>query len=435
MPENWVNKAIHMRFDEGKKLKEVAIALRNHFPNLNDAEIYEKVRRKLRGTERYRRDNPRIAPLEENYIPSVKGHADGTKESDRIIEICEGDEITPEFLLSAHNMNPDEWDVVSYRNNFWHSQVRGGKRLVMYQSKVTAKPKANGLSLKKIDQHFAKLDRKFRTPTITPIIRKGSMMAEVNIADLHLGKLCWHGDTEGNYDYKIAREVFYSIINDVCNEIQNKPLEYILFVWSNDFFNSDTITNTTTAGTPQQTDVRWQKLFNVGVEMLVNGIAMLSKIAPVKTFYTPSNHDEVNGYHALKYLEAWFRGDSNVEVNTDAKPRKYLLYGVTLLGFGHGDKEGGNGSKERASRLASCMPIEAPELWAKAKYREFHSGHLHSEQMIQEINGVIVRRISAPTATDTWHTQGGYIGSARKAQTFLYDKERGPRQIINTPVG
>ena len=80
------------------------------------------------------------------------------------------------------------------------------------------------------------------------------------------------------------------------------------------------------------------------------------------------------------------------------------------------------------------MPIEAKELWGQA-YHEMHTAHLHSEQMIQEINGVIVRRISSPTALDTWHTTHGYMGAVRKAQTFLYDKARGLVQTINTPVG
>ena len=54
--------------------------------------------------------------------------------------------------------------------------------------------------------------------------------------------------------------------------------------------------------------------------------------------------------------------------------------------------------------------------------------------MIQEINGVIVRRISSPTALDTYHTTRGYMGAVRKAQTFLYHKERGLVHTINTPV-
>ena len=44
-------------------------------------------------------------------------------------------------------------------------------------------------------------------------------MAEVNIADLHLGKLAWHGDTPENYDYKIARDIFYRIIAEIIEKL------------------------------------------------------------------------------------------------------------------------------------------------------------------------------------------------------------------------
>lgn len=359
---------------------------------------------------------------------------DGTVVSHRFIQLQEGQNLTPEEILKLHGFEPELWEIVSCTNNFWNSQLKGGAKQISYQSKLTVKPKKQGLSLEEIDKHFKELDRTYITPAIKPIVRKGSMMAEINIADLHLGKLAWHGDTPENYDHKFAKKVFYDIISEACNELKDKPIEYITFVWCNDFFNSDTIDHTTTAGTRQDTDVRWQKLFNVGVEMLVTAVDMLTQIAPVKTFYTPSNHDEVNGYHALKYLEAWFRNDPNVEVNTDAYPRKYQLYGNTLIGYTHGDKENSKGNKEKASRLASLMPIEAPELWSKARYREFHAAHLHSEQMIEEINGVIVRRISSPTAADTYHTTYGYLGAVRKAQVFIYDKERGLKQVINIPV-
>jgi len=283
------------------------------------------------------------------------------------------------------------------------------------------------------DIDISGIDRKqFKPPIVKAVDRK--MMAEVNIADLHLGKLCWHGDTPENYDYKIARDTFYYIIADVIENLKGKPIEYITFVWTNDFFNSDNEQKTTTAGTPQDTDIRSKKLFNVGVEMLVRGVEMLARVAPIKMFYTPSNHDESSSYHALKYLEAWFRNDPNVTINTDAYPRKYQLYGNTLLGYCHGAKEGTSKSKEKASRLASLMPLEAREMWGQAKFCEMHTAHLHSEHVYEEINGVIVRRVSSPTATDVWHAENAYIGSVRKAQTFVYDKERGHILTINTPV-
>lgn len=426
---DWKKDAERWHFDDGKSISEITNLLIKRLPGKSWSSCREMVwgyirrhpRRKAQATEDLQRS-------------SLEYKADGTIISEKFITVRDSDEMTPDFILTAHGLKPSAWEVVSYKNNFWNTQVKGGAKQISYQSKLTAKPTTNKIDLAEIDKHFARLDRqRFTPPRIRP--RTGDIMAEVNIADIHVGKLCWHGDTPENYDYKIARDTFYKIITEICEELKHKPLEYILFVWSNDFFNSDNEEKTTTAGTPQDTDIREKKLFNVGCEMLVRGVEMLSAIAPVKTFYTPSNHDSMSGYHALKYLEAWFRRDPNVEINTDAYPRKYILYGNTLLGYCHGDKEESRGTKERASRLASLMPIEAKDLWGQATYHEMHTAHLHSEQMIQEINGVIVRRISSPTALDTYHTTHGYMGAVRKAQTFIYDKQRGLIQTINTPVG
>lgn len=425
---DWIKEAERLKFDEGLSWTELAKEMSRFFPGLSETQVLEKARRRLRRSPRYMEaKSQEIEKIQRRY------QSDGTVISEKFVTLQEGEMLTPEQLLELHGLKPSEWEVVSCTDNFWNSQIKGGHKQISYQSKLTAKPRKRGIDLAEVDRHFAQLDRKNFTPPIIKI-KQGSVMAEINISDLHLGKLAWHGDTPENYDYKIARDTFYSVVGEIVAEIRNKEVEYITFVWANDFFNSDTIEQTTTGGTRQDCDVRWQKMFNVGVEMLVRGIETLSDVAPVKTFYTPSNHDEVNGYHALKYLEAWFRKDPNVDISQDAYPRKYQLYGNTLIGYCHGDKENSKGSREKASRLASLMPLEAAHLWGQSKYREMHTAHLHSEQMIQEINGVIVRRISSPTALDTWHTTSGYMGAVRKAQTFLYDKDRGLVHTINTPV-
>ena len=428
---DWKIKAERMKFDEGKSWTEIAAELMPYFSTNDTNKVREKIRTYVRRCDRYKR-----VKAEDYEMANTEYKRDGSIISEKFITLRDGDDMTPDVILEAHGLKKGEWEVVSCKNNFWNTQVTGGYKQISYQSKLTAKPATNKIDLDKIDKHFAKLDRQHFV--IPKYIKRneGSYMAEVNIADLHLGKLCWRGNTGESYNCKIASELYYRLINEICEDIRHKPLEYITFVWANDFFNADTISDTTTAGTAQDVDVGWHKLYDTGLELLVRGIEMLVKETktPVKTFYTPSNHDEVNGYHALKYLDAWFRNDKNVNVDTSAMPRKYQLYGNTLIGYCHGNKENSNGSKEKASRLASLMPIEAKRLWSKADYYEMHSAHLHSEQMIQEINGVIVRRISSPTAADEYHTSHAFLGAVRKAQTFLYSKDKGLKQVINTPV-
>ena len=429
MYKPWEQDVIDLRA-EGMSWTDTADEIRRRYPDMSDTGEMKLIRSCRSVLEKHERNKKNSLTAVEPAAVSKKYNQDGTVESVCLIELWDGEDLTPEKILAFHKLDAEKWQVISYTNNIWHAMTgkeQGNQRRQMYQSKLVAKPKAGGISLGEIDRHFRQLDRVYRHPIVFPPYPTGSKMAEVNIADLHLGRLSWHGDTGYNYDHKIARDMFRGIISEIYHALKLMPLEYITFVWTNDFFNSDTIAKTTTGNTPQDTDIRWQKLFNAGVEMLVDAITMLSELAPVKTFYTASNHDEATAYHAIKYLEAWFRKDSRIEVNTDARPRKYLLYGNVLLGYTHGDKE-------KPSRLSSLMPNEARTLWGESVTREIHAAHLHSEHAIEEVNGVIVRRVSSPTAPDTWSDKAGYVTAVRKAQTFIYDRERGLMQTINTPV-
>ena len=431
MYKPWEQDVIDLRA-QGVSWQGTAEQIRQRYPVMRDINEMKLVRKCRSVMDKYARREGIVAaaaPVESSPM-SKKYKQDGTVESVCLIELWDGEDLTPEKIMAFHKMDPAAWTVVSYTNNIWHAMAgkeQRNARKQMYQSKLVARPKADGISLAEIDKHFKLLDRVYTPPVVFAQRASGSKMAEVNIADLHLGRLSWHGDTGYNYDHKIARAMFTEIISGIYHELKSVPLEYITFVWANDFFNSDTVLKTTTNGTPQDTDIRWQKLFNAGVEMLVDAITTLAELAPVKTFYTASNHDEITAYHAIKYLEAWFRKDARMEINTDARPRKYQLYGNTLLGYPHGDKE-------KPARLASMMPNEARTLWGSSVTREMHAAHLHSEHAIEEVNGVIVRRISSPTAPDTWSDKAGFVTAVRKAQTFIYDRENGLMQIINTPV-
>ena len=424
---NWKTEVEKMRFTDKKSWREVGEYMLTVFPELKEQDdpikkAIDKARTHIRRCDKYQ--EVKEADFERSSLEYKK---DGSIVSEKFIEVRDGEEMTPDFLLEAHGLKPGLWEVTSYKNNMWNALGKDGK-IINYQSKLSAKPVKSGINFEDIEKQFMTLDRKNYKPVV---IKKSAekVMAEVNICDLHLGKLCWAGETPENFDHKIARDMYYQLIAEIVEELKPLPIDYITFIWTHDFFNSDNESQATTGGTPQDTDARVKKLFEVGLEMLEVGIETILKEVkrPVKTFYVRSNHDEMTSFFALQVIKAYFRQEPNVEVSTNAYPRKYQLYGNTLIGYCHGDKEKGN-------RLASLMPIEAAELWSKSKWREMHTAHLHSEHAIQELNGVIVRRVSSPTATDQWHTDSGYVGSVRKAQTFIYDKEWGLVNTINTPV-
>lgn len=347
---------------------------------------------------------------------SVERKADGSYIYESIIEIFEDEDVTPDRIIKAHKLSPTDWEVVSYKNNYWSQQMKGGKTVVLYQSKLIVKPrKFDNISESMVLEHFINQSNN-HIPYKQKIIHNNtnSLMLEVNICDLHLGKLAFDAVSGDVYNYKIAKERFFTLINTEYRRAKENKVEKILFVWSNDFFNTDGISNSTTKGTLQQTALPWQNLFLEGVSMLVDAIELLSTIAPVKSFYIASNHSRQVDFYALCYLQAWFKNDENVQIVNNQKSRYYERYGVVLLGFSHS-------YYEKESNLYHLMSNECPEEWSETTYREFHLAHYHSEK-VKDVGGVIYRWLPTVCGTDDYHYDRGYIGSVKRSYSFLYDK-------------
>lgn len=302
---------------------------------------------------------------------------------------------------------------------------------VNYQVKVWLKRKVEMTAAIEFEDFFKKALSKhnpFKYKEVKyPKLEENNLL-EVNIFDLHLGKLCWGKEVNNDYDMKIASRRFNQALHDLLHRAKGQ-YSRILFPIGNDFFNSDTHIGTTTEGTRQDEDSRWQKVFETGKKLLIEGIDYMRQFAPVDIIVIPGNHDWTKSFFLGETLQAWYRNDKNVSVNNGKQARKYYLYGKVLLGFTHGDKEH-NGS------LRMLMPNEAPKEWAKSKYREFHCGHWHRKlsykdtvitkvPLSDEQLGITIRHMSSLAGTDAWHYSKGYVGPIKAAEAYLWNDKYG----------
>lgn len=348
-------------------------------------------------------------------ITSEKNFNDGTG----VIEFktIKSDKVpTDEEILEKAGFDPETKKIVSMRKSEWEAQTKDG--IVTMQSfKVSVAPK----SPKDVD--FCKIleekcnSKHLKLPKFTSPHTDGDECAVVCIPDLHLGKYADPHVCGIGTNTKKAERAFWQILSQAIDEIKPRKTEKIIFFWSQDFFHYDTPAITTTAGTRQDTDISQQSLYNLGLNLLIDGIESLAKIAPVETFYVPSNHDEMTGYHAAVALSVYFKNCPDVKVDLSARPRHYTLYGVNLMGFAHGDKEG--------KRIEGMMQYEEPEKWGESHFREFFMGHFHSLHQYEK-NGIIFRYLQSPTGTDAWHNRSGFVGAQKCGQLFIRNKYYGP---------
>lgn len=340
--------------------------------------------------------------------------------------------ISVENLIEIYNIDLNEWEITKKVVNSWDSSYKNAEGVMVhspnFQVKLWLQNKKAVYDLNKIRQEFIE-DIKALSPVVKKIempagVREGKLL-EVNIFDLHLGKVAWKEETGSNYDLDTACELFMKAVRFFVEKAKLANVERILFPIGNDFFNSDNAHpySRTTKGTPQEEDTRWHRTFRTGRNLVVQAVTELATVAPVDVVIIPGNHDVERSFYLGDSLEAWFHNNENVRIDNSASPRKYYNYGKVLLGLTHG-------SEENINYLPGIMAQEVPDLWGKTLYREFHLGHLHHRKSkaflpTTEVQGTVVRYMSSLSGVDAWHHRKGFVGARRSAEAMIWDKELG----------
>lgn len=343
---------------------------------------------------------------------------------------------TLDQIIAEAKIDLQIWEIDRHVINKWDVTNAEGKKWQNWQVKVWLKKKFEAEQAFSAAMLFETLVQGY-APKLPKIKykhdRKEKNLLELNLFDLHLGKLCWGEEVNNNYDIKIASARFEYALDTLVKRAGAYDFERILFPIGNDFFNSDNHVNTTTMGTRQDEDVRWQKSFRIGHKLLTDGINKLRELAPVDVLIVPGNHDYQKSFYLGEVLSAYYRNDESVMVDNSANVRKYYNYGQVLLGFTHGNLE-------KHESLRSLMSYEAKKHWANTQYREWHLGHQHRKlakahvvksDLLHEELGVTIRSMSSLAGTDVWHHMSGYVGPVRAAEGFIWNHDSGMMGHIN----
>ena len=347
---------------------------------------------------------------------------------------------TVDQLLEFCEVDLDVYEIVTFDVNKWEVGAKDadGNIVVepLFQVKVKLKRNQKAFDIKQIRKDLIEdaLNHCYEYPAFDyKDITQDPHLLEIAIPDLHLGKLAWAEETGENYDSKIAQSMFLWAVETLLRKARTSDIERILFPIGNDLLNVDNSKRETQRGTPQDEDSRYQKSFRMARKMIVKAIEMCTEVAPVDVVIIQGNHDFERMFYLGDSLEGWMHGNDNVRVLNSPKTRKYYLYGNTMIGFTHGDKE-------KVDGLPMLMAAEAKEFWSKAKFHEFHTGHLHKARStsyyvknltLDEFNGVRVRIVPSLSGTDAWHYQKGFVENIRSAEAHLFHKEAGHAGYFN----
>ena len=370
-----------------------------------------------------------------NYTPEKKNIEFETHNQDGTIDICkkiwfdENENKTPDTILEKFGYDKETWEVMTWTFGKWEVAIKDEEEnRVCTTIRARIRPKLEkDIPVEKYieiaKQTFKKEIQPIKIFTKkTDVSLNKNKLLELTGMELHLGKMSWSGETGQDYDKNIAQERFNVIYREIIEQQEIEKCDTCLLCIGNDFFNSDTVNATTTKGTPQTNDLRWQKLFNIGLELYTQMIFGLSdKFNNIEVRLQSGNHDKMASFYLYIALSCYFKDFNNIHFSEDYKDVQCYLWGKCGIFFSHGDTN--------LKRLIKSIPAEFYEEWGKTIFRELHLGHLHKEVVVDDESGMITRRVGSPTATDQWHYEERFVGATQKYQTFVWDKEKGLQNI------
>lgn len=326
-------------------------------------------------------------------------------------------------LIRVCEIDTQEWNIDRWTCEK-KDRLSQGEVKVLFEVKVWLTRRVNEIAARDVISDLMEDARKFapKYPKISYPKRSDGLVYEIDMADLHFGKLTWAQETGQDYDIEIAAKAARYAFVELLEYVKSLPVSKILLPLGNDFFNVNGAGEFTVNGTRQIEDTRWQKTFREGRKLLVELIDMCSQAAPVDVLIVPGNHDRERMFYAGDALECWYHGHQSVLVDNRAQLRKYYSFGKSLIGFTHG-------SEEKFTTLPTIMAHEVPQLWGQSVHREWHVGDRHHKetlkQNVNETDGVTIRLMRSLSPPDEWHYRTGWIGAEQAAESYLWHPENG----------
>lgn len=251
-------------------------------------------------------------------------------------------------------------------------------------------------------------------PKIKAPVKTTETVTVYNITDYHVGAYAFGKETlTGNWDKKIAEEVFYSAIIEM---IESSPSsEKAIFAQMGDFLHWDGIDAVTpTAKNLLDADGRFQELTDLSADMMIWAVeSMLKKHDNVHIIPCEGNHDIASSAWLRTFLPRIFRNNPRVTVDNSPFPYYAYVFGEVLLAWHHGHLT-------KIKQLPGKFMSEFRELYGQTKITYIHTGHTHTMELFED-SGAIIERHPTLNARDSYGARG-FQRTMRAAHAITYSR-------------
>jgi len=394
---------------------------------------------------------------------------------------------TDEFLFKYFNKDPRVWELRSFEPGYWTTPakedhvlskkeieelgytkseinkmrmpVKDTKVMQTFQQKLTIKfAKRNPVNAFSDDKFFELYEQEFKeflahdsiytailknkfndiTPKKTRVKYDSEKLLVIPDVELHIGKLASKFDSTDSYDYKKALYRYIKIILEAEKVQKTYNAKEICMTIGNDFFNTDTEQNTTTAGTEQHNDTRFQQMIANGIVAHVWAVErMKQNCEKLILKFNPGNHDYLTDYTLFMQLYYLYRNDPKVEIECRVKDSRWatdLVWNNNLIIFAHGKTPEGKALSD--DNLAFLKDTMFKEDARGVDHVAVLAGHLHNatennySKKKNTPSGVTVLRNGSVSGDGAWDS-GNMYSSDKSHQVYVFDANRGLYSTVN----
>ena len=328
-------------------------------------------------------------------------------------------EMVSKMLFEKFRLSPSEFEVVSHRTVYTQSKDQ-------YRIQASFKRKLKTVyDEEEVVKRYTKMLEKVGSwdfPAVVEIDRDNIMV--INLADVHWNKMP-HKGFDDTYLDRFERTIYDSLAQ-LMEMARHLPITRVAITVGHDFFQTNDSRGTTKKGTPVSNILEYRDMFERGVTILANCIALVGRRYVVDAYYVLANHDEDASWHATRELKILFKDVASINVLVDSDPFHYIEWGSTLIELIHENLKSGTSS--------SKMHVTASEAWGRTKYRYSIGGHLHGEYTTKELNGIVTMGSRALSDKDSWHVLNGYVANIRGLQAYVFNKDKGLISTFNANI-
>lgn len=281
------------------------------------------------------------------------------------------------------------------------------------------------LALDIIEAAIERLPEAILPAVPAPAVADADLLTVIPLGDPHFGLLTWEKETGANFNLEIAEQITFAAVDRLVS--MSPPSGTAILLNLGDMFHADNANNRTPAsGNQLDVDGRFEKIATTGILAMVRCVQrMLERHALVIVRINKGNHDPHQAAMLAISLQAWFRNEPRVQVDTSPTAFWYFRFGSVLIGSCHGDGP-------KLPDLPLIMATDKPEEWGACPFRVWHTGHVHHDSL-KDYPGCSVETHRTLAPNDAWHKWKGFR-SVRELKAINYHRQRGEESRVRCGV-